>query len=262
MHTRNETIPAASGNQLAASIDTPSDGEPAAYAIFSHFFTGNKQTPAAKRISKRLTEHGYGVVRFDYPGLGASSGDLKDQTFTSNVLDLISVTDWMGEHLSAPQLMVGHSLGGAAVLRAASEFSDRLGSLAAIATLGAPFDPAHAVYQFHDHIDAIDEHGELTFELVGRTMTLGRPLLDDLANTNPETYLPHLHTPLLILHSPVDTTVGISSAQLIFQLTRYPKSLICLDGIDHLATKPGAGAYIGDLIATWASAYITPVPAT
>ena len=255
MRTRNETITSATGVELAASIDTPHGEEPHAYAIFSHFFTGNKQTPAAKRISKRLTDHGYGVVRFDYPGLGNSGGKLQDQTFTSNVEDLLSVYDWMGEHLQYPSLIVGHSLGGAAVLRAASEFGDRLPEVKAIATLGAPFDPAHAVYQFPDQLQDIDEQGELTFELVGRTMTLGRPLLEDLANTNPETYLPLLHKPLLLLHSPVDTTVGISSAQLIFQLTRYPKSLVCLDGVDHLATKPGAGAYIGDLIAVWAKPY-------
>ncbi|OFO43401.1 alpha/beta fold hydrolase [Corynebacterium sp. HMSC073D01] len=250
MHSVNVTVPSPAGLGLAATIDFP-DTEPKAFAIFSHCFTGNRHTPCASRVSKTLSEYGYAVLRFDYPGLGQSEGEFADQTFTSNCEDLYAVYEWLEENYEAPALLVGHSLGGAAALRT----GQRMKKLKAIATIGAPFDPAHAVFQFPDAISEVDRQGDYTFSLVGRTMTISRKLLEDLAETNPETYLPDLKKPLLLLHSPTDQTVGIDSAQLIFQVSRYPKSLVALDKTDHLCTKPGSAARAGRLIAEWAEPY-------
>ncbi|MHA6556696.1 bifunctional alpha/beta hydrolase/OsmC family protein [Corynebacterium pyruviciproducens] len=250
MHSVNVTVPSSQGLKLAATIDFP-DTEPKAFAIFSHCFTGNRHTPCASRVSKTLSEYGYAVLRFDYPGLGQSQGVFAEQTFTSNCEDLFAVYQWLEENYEAPALLVGHSLGGAAALRT----GQRMKKIKAIATIGAPFDPAHAVFQFPDAISEVDQHGDYTFSLVGRTMTISRLLLEDLAETNPETYLPDLKKPLLLLHSPTDQTVGIDSAQLIFQVSRYPKSLVALDKTDHLCTKPGTAARAGRLIAEWAEPY-------
>lgn len=236
---------------MAGTIDMP-DSPPVAYAMFAHCFTGSRFTPAAARISKTLTEFGIATLRFDFPGLGQSEGEFADTSFTSNVADIVAAHEWMREHYAAPQLLIGHSLGGAASLKAATQLRD----LRAVATLGAPFDPAHAVLHFADRIKDVDEHGAVTVVLGGRDVVISRAFLEDLADTNPEIYLPLLRKPLLLVHSPIDETVGVDNAQNIFLLTRYPKSLVSLDRADHLATRQGVAQRAGRLIGTWVESYL------
>lgn len=239
---------------MAGTIDTP-DSPPVAYAMFAHCFTGSRFTPAAARVSKTLTEFGIATLRFDFPGLGQSEGEFSETTFSSNVEDIKTAYEWMRANYAAPQLLVGHSLGGAASLKAATELRD----LKAVATIGTPFDPAHAVLHFADRIEDVDEQGAVTVVLGGRDIVISREFLEDLADTNPELYLPRLRKPLLLVHSPIDETVGVDNAQTIFQVTRYPKSLVSLDQADHLATRAGVAQRAGRLIGNWVEPYLVPV---
>lgn len=238
---------------MAATLDLP-DTTPIAYAMFAHCFTGSRFTPAAARVSKTLADSGIACLRFDFPGLGQSEGEFSETTFSSNVDDIVAASEWLREHYSAPQLLIGHSLGGAASLKAAT----KIASLKAVATLGAPFDPAHAVLHFADRISDVDEHGAVTLALGGRDVTISRSFLEDLAELNPEDHLRKLRKPLLLLHSPIDQTVGVDNAQLIFRVTRYPKSLMTLDKADHLLTKEGAAQRAAQIIRTWVEPYLEP----
>ncbi|AGG66770.1 hypothetical protein H924_06630 [Corynebacterium callunae DSM 20147] len=241
---------------MAATLDLP-DTDPIAYAMFAHCFTGSRFTPAAARVSKTLADSGIACLRFDFPGLGQSEGEFSQTTFSSNVQDIVAAGRWLEENYAAPQLLIGHSLGGAASLKAAPYIK----SLRAVATLGAPFDPAHAVLHFADRIGEVDEHGAVTLTLGGRDVTISREFLEDLADTNPEEHLPKLRRPLLLLHSPIDQTVGVDNAQLIFRLTRYPKSLVALDKADHLLTKDGTAQRAAQIIRTWVEPYLDPLNA-
>lgn len=238
---------------MAGTIDFP-DSPPRAFAIFAHCFAGSRHTPGASRASKRLTHYGIATLRFDFPGLGQSDGEFAETSFSDNAADIKAAADWLAENYSAPQLLMGHSLGGAASLAAANHIP----SLKAVATIGAPFDPAHSVLHYADKISEVDEHGLAEVTLGGRKLTISYSFLEDLAETNPEDYLPRLRKPLLLIHSPIDQTVGIDNAQNIFTLTRYPKSLISLDKADHLVTRQGAAARAADLIAQWAEHFIEP----
>ena len=238
---------------MAGTIDFP-DSPPRAYAIFAHCFAGSRHTPGAARTAKRLTQHGIATLRFDFPGLGQSEGEFADTSFSQNVADIKAAAAWLEDNYSAPQLLMGHSLGGAASLAAANDIR----SLKAVATIGAPFDPAHSVLHYADKISEVDENGLAEVTLGGRQLTISYSFLEDLAETNPETYLRTLRKPVLLLHSPIDQTVGIDNAQTIFTVTRYPKSLISLDKSDHLVTRHGAAARAADLIAAWAENFIEP----
>nr|WP_082353410.1 alpha/beta fold hydrolase [Corynebacterium deserti] len=238
---------------MAATLDLP-DTDPLAYAMFAHCFTGSRFTPAAARVSKTLAESGIACLRFDFPGLGQSEGEFSETSFSSNVHDIVAASKWLEENHSAPQLLIGHSLGGAASLKAATLIS----SLKAVATLGAPFDPAHAVLHFADRIGDVDDQGAVTLTLGGRDVTISREFLEDLAETNPEDHLRKLRKPLLLLHSPIDQTVGVDNAQLIFRVTRYPKSLVSLDKADHLLTKDGTAQRAAHIIRTWVEPYLVP----
>ncbi|AZA09320.1 bifunctional alpha/beta hydrolase/OsmC family protein [Corynebacterium pseudopelargi] len=253
MHSESVKVPSSRGYQLAATIDFP-DTTPLAFAMFAHCFTGSRFTPAASRVSKTLAEMGIACLRFDFPGLGQSEGNFHETSFSENVEDIIAVNQWITEHYEAPQLLIGHSLGGAASLKAATQ----LKNLKGVATIGAPFDPAHAVLHFADRIGEVDENGAVTLTLGGHEITISREFLEDLAETNPEAYLPKLRKPLLILHSPIDTTVGVENAQLIYQLTRYPKSLVTLHKADHLVTRQGAAQTAARQIRTWFDQYMVP----
>ncbi|UIZ93117.1 alpha/beta fold hydrolase [Corynebacterium sp. CNCTC7651] len=256
MQSLNVKVPSSTGKMLAATIDRP-ESPAQAYAIFAHCFAGSRHTPGASRISKRLTEHGIATLRFDFPGLGQSEGEFKDTTFSQNVDDIVAVAQWMEEHFTAPQLIMGHSLGGAATLKAATrpELKDMV---KCVATVGAPFDPAHSVLHYADKIGEADANGSVPVILGGRELVISREFLEDLAVTNPETYLPTMRKPLLLVHSPIDVTVGIDNAQTIFQLTRYPKSLMALDKADHLLTRSGTAQRAADIIGSWAQQYIVP----
>lgn len=256
MKSLNLKVPSSTGLQLAATMDRP-DGPAKAYAIFAHCFAGSRHTPGASRISKRLTEHGIATLRFDFPGLGQSEGEFAETSFSQNVDDIVAVAQWMEEHFTAPQLIMGHSLGGAAVLKAATR-PELKKMLKMVATVGAPFDPAHSVLHYADKIGEADANGSVHVTLGGRELVISRHFLEDLAETNPEEYLGKVRKPLLVVHSPIDVTVGIDNAQTIFQLTRYPKSLMALDKADHLLTRQGTAQRAADIIGSWAQQYIVP----
>lgn len=256
MKSLNLKVPSSTGLTLTATMDRP-DGPAKAYAIFAHCFAGSRHTPGASRISKRLTEHGIATLRFDFPGLGQSEGDFAQTSFSQNVDDIVAVAQWMDTHFTAPQLIMGHSLGGAAVLKAATR-PELKKMLKMVATVGAPFDPAHSVLHYADKIGEADANGSVHVTLGGRELVISRHFLEDLAETNPEEYLGKVRKPLLLVHSPIDVTVGIDNAQTIFQLTRYPKSLMALDKADHLLTRQGTAQRAADIIGSWAQQYIVP----
>ncbi|OAF11243.1 bifunctional alpha/beta hydrolase/OsmC family protein [Bradyrhizobium neotropicale] len=239
------------GHQLAAALELP-DGEPAAYALFAHCFTCGKDTLAAKRISVSLAAKGIAVLRFDFTGLGSSEGDFANSTFSSNVADLVHAADHLRETRKAPSMLIGHSLGGAAILAAA----DKIPEAKAVATIAAPSDPAHVTGLFKDHVDAIRAQGEVEVSLAGRPFRIKREFLDDIVEQELMKDITGLHKALLVMHSPVDDTVGIDNATKIFISAKHPKSFVSLDHADHLLTKPADALYTADVITAWASRYI------
>ncbi|WGD49843.1 bifunctional alpha/beta hydrolase/OsmC family protein [Bradyrhizobium sp. CB1650] len=239
------------GHQLAAALELP-DGEPAAYALFAHCFTCGKDTLAAKRIAVALAAKGIAVLRFDFTGLGSSEGDFANSTFSSNVADLVHAADHLRKVRKAPSILIGHSLGGAAILAAAG----RIPEARAISTIAAPSDPAHVTGLFKDHIDAIRAQGEVEVSLAGRPFRIKREFLDDIVEQELMKDVIGLHKALLVMHSPVDDTVGIDNATKIFVAAKHPKSFVSLDHADHLLAKPADALYVADVIAAWASRYI------
>jgi putative redox protein len=239
------------GHQLAAALELP-DGEPAAYALFAHCFTCGKDTLAAKRISVALAATGIAVLRFDFTGLGSSEGDFANSTFTSNVADLVRAADHLRQLRTAPSILIGHSLGGAAILAAAG----RIPEAKAVVTIAAPSDPAHVTGLFSEHLDSIRAQGEVEVSLAGRPFRIKREFLDDIAEQELMKDIAGLHKALLVMQSPVDDTVGIDNATKIFVAARHPKSFVSLDHADHLLTKPADALYAADVIAAWASRYI------
>jgi uncharacterized OsmC-like protein/fermentation-respiration switch protein FrsA (DUF1100 family) len=239
------------GHQLSAALELP-DGEPAAFALFAHCFTCGKDTLAAKRISVALAAKGIAVLRFDFTGLGSSEGDFANSTFSSNVADLVRAADHLRRVRKTPSILIGHSLGGAAILAAAGHIPEAK----AVATIAAPSDPAHVTGLFKEHIDTIRAQGEVEVSLAGRPFRIKREFLDDIAEHELMKDVTGLHKALLVMHSPVDDTVGIDNATRLFVSARHPKSFVSLDHADHLLTKPSDALYAADLIAAWASRYI------
>ena len=220
------------GHQLAAALDTP-DGPPLAYALFAHCFTCGKDVLAAKRIAAALSAKGIAVLRFDFTGLGSSEGDFANSTFSSNVADLVRAADHLRETRKAPAILIGHSLGGAAILAAAGQIPEAK----AVVTIAAPSDPAHVTHLFGDRIEDIRKHGKVEVQLAGRPFHIKRELLDDVAEQNLMAHVEKLHKALLIMHSPTDDTVGIDNATNIFIAARHPKSFVSLAGADHLVSQ-------------------------
>ncbi|MGY8711649.1 bifunctional alpha/beta hydrolase/OsmC family protein [Bradyrhizobium sp. 18BD] len=239
------------GHQLSAALELPDD-EPAAYALFAHCFTCGKDTLAAKRISVALAARGIAVLRFDFTGLGSSEGDFANSTFSSNVADLVRAADHLRTTRKAPSLLIGHSLGGAAILAAAGQIPEAR----AVATIAAPSDPAHVTGLFKEHIDSIRAQGEVEVSLAGRPFRIKREFLDDVAEHELMKDITGLHKALLIMQSPVDDTVGIDNATKIFVSAKHPKSFVSLDHADHLLTKPADALYAADVIVAWVSRYI------
>src|ERR1700749_1768811 len=231
-----------SGGQLAAALDTP-DGPVRAYALFAHCFTCGKDGLAAKRIATALTAKGIAVLRFDFTGLGSSEGDFANSPFSSNVADLVRAAGHLRETYKAPALLIGHSLGGAAILAAAGQIPDAK----AVVTIAAPSDPAHVTHFFKDKIDDIRKHGKVEVSLAGRPFSIKREFLDDIAEQGLMTHVAHLHKALLVMHSPTDDTVGIENATKIFVSARHPKSFVSLSGGDHLLTHKGDARYVADM---------------
>jgi putative redox protein len=243
------------GHQLAAALDLP-DGEPSAYALFAHCFTCGKDVLAAKRIATALAAKGIAVLRFDFTGLGSSEGDFANATFTSNVADLVRAANHLRETRQAPALLIGHSLGGAAILAAASQIAEAK----AVVTIAAPSDPAHVTGLFKEHIDDIRKHGRVEVSLAGRPFAITRQFLDDVAEHDLMAQVTLLRKALLVLHSPTDDTVGIDNASAIFLAAKHPKSFVSLDGADHLLSKRRDAVYAADVIAAWAERYLDMVP--
>ncbi len=239
------------GEKLAALIDLPL-GKPTAFALFAHCFTCGKDNLAAKRISERLALCGIGVLRFDFTGLGMSEGEFANTHFSSNVDDLVAAADHLRKTHGAPAILIGHSLGGAAILAAAHRISDAR----AVVTIAAPSDPAHVIGLFKDHIDQIRKQGEVEVALAGRPFRIKREFLDDVAEQRINDCLVNLHKALLIFHSPTDDTVGIENASRIFVTAKHPKSFVSLAGADHLLSKRSDAIYVANVIAAWVDRYL------
>jgi uncharacterized OsmC-like protein/pimeloyl-ACP methyl ester carboxylesterase len=242
------------GHQLAAALDLP-DGTPVAYALFAHCFTCGKDVLAAKRIAVALAAKGVATLRFDFTGLGSSEGDFANSTFSSNVADLVRAADNLRETRQAPAILIGHSLGGAAVLAAAGQIPEAK----AVVTIAAPSDPSHVTGLFSDRIEHIRAEGEAQVSLAGRPFTIKRQFLDDVAEHSLMEKIGRLHKALLILHSPTDITVGIENATRIFIAAKHPKSFVSLAGADHLLSERRDSDYVADVISAWASRYIAAV---
>ncbi|WKA27053.1 bifunctional alpha/beta hydrolase/OsmC family protein [Bradyrhizobium roseum] len=245
------------GHQLAAALDTP-DGAVQAYALFAHCFTCGKDVLAAKRIATALAAKGIAVLRFDFTGLGASEGEFANSTFSSNVADLVRAADHLRETRAAPALLIGHSLGGAAILAAAA----RIPEAKAVVTIAAPSDPAHVTHLFKDRIEEIRTQGKVEVQLAGRPFHIKREFLDDVAEHNLMAQVARLHKALLIMQSPTDDTVGIDNATSIFVAAKHPKSFVSLAGSDHLLSGKRDAAYVADVIAAWAERYVEPIMAS
>jgi uncharacterized OsmC-like protein/alpha-beta hydrolase superfamily lysophospholipase len=251
MRSERFNFPNANGEQLAAMLDLPL-GKPTAYALFAHCFTCGKDNLAAKRIAERLTIHGIAVLRFDFTGLGGSEGEFANTHFSSNVDDLVAAADHLRKMFGAPAILIGHSLGGCAVLAA----SHRIPGARAVVTIGAPYDPSHVVGLFKEHVDKIRAEGAVEVALAGRPFTIKREFLDDVAAKKIDACLADLHKALLVFHSPTDDLVGIDNASHIFQAAKHPKSFVSLAGADHLLSQKSDAVYVADVIAAWAERYL------
>ena len=239
------------GEQLAGLLEEP-DTQAKAYVLMAHCFTCGKDIAAASRIARALVQHGYAVLRFDFTGLGGSDGDFANTNFSSNVGDLIAAANFMRESHQAPHLLIGHSLGGTAVLAAAQDIPEVTG----VVTIGSPADPEHVAKQFMCDITSIETEGEAEVDLAGRTFTIKKQFLEDIRTSADSVNLAKLKRALLVFHSPEDKTVSIREAEKIYTAAKHPKSFVSLENADHLLTKKEDADYVADVIAGWAKRYI------
>ncbi len=257
MRAERFDFPNSRGETLAASLERPT-GDPAAYALFAHCFTCGKDNLAAKRISEALAARGIAVLRFDFTGLGMSEGEFANTHFSSNVADLVAAADHLRRTARAPALLVGHSLGGAAVLAAAAQIPEAR----AVATIAAPSDPGHVTGLFRDHVADIRAEGEREVLLAGRPFRIRREFLDDVAEQRLLDRVKELRKALLVLHSPTDDTVGVDNASRIFLAAKHPKSFVSLADADHLLTRRRDALYAAHVIAAWAERYVEAAQTT
>lgn len=250
------TFTGALGEPLAARLDLP-DGPPKAFALFAHCFTCNKDIFAASRIAQGLVAHGIAVLRFDFTGLGASEGEFANTNFSSNVGDLVAAAAYLRDAHEAPRIVIGHSLGGAAVLAAAPQIPEAQ----AICTVAAPADPAHVAHHFSGARDEIVTEGEAEVLLVGRPFRIKKQFLDDIEATKLEGAIGGMRKALLVFHSPTDATVGIENAEQIYRAAKHPKSFVSLDDADHLLSRKADAIYVADVIAAWTTRYVDLVAA-
>lgn len=251
MPTERLTFAGHAGDTLAARLDRP-DGPHLATALFAHCFTCGKDIAAARRIAARLAAMGIAVLRFDFTGLGHSGGEFANTTFSSNVADLQAAADKLSGMGMAPTLMIGHSLGGAAVLRAAPGIE----SVRAVVTLGAPFDPGHVTHNFGDALDDVLAKGKAEVNLGGRPITIGREFVKDVEAESLADAIGGMKKALLVLHAPLDATVDISNATQIFMAAKHPKSFVTLDDADHLISRAEDAEYAAEVIAAWSDRYL------
>jgi putative redox protein len=245
------TFPGSQGTQLAARLDLPA-GPPRAFALFAHCFTCGKDIAAASRIANALTDVGFGVLRFDFTGLGMSDGEFENTNFTSNTDDIVAAADWLRTQHRAPQLLVGHSLGGAAVLAVAADIDE----VRAVATIGAPASPEHVTDVFESSLDEIAAAGVAQVQLAGRPFTIRQQFIDDLRSHVVTDRVRTMKRALLVMHSPIDNTVSIEHAAELFQAARHPKSFVSLDGADHLLTDRRDASFAAAMIGAFADRYI------
>ena len=236
----------ADGHPLSARLDCP-EGTARAYALFAHCFTCSKDSLAAVHLSRGLAAQGIAVLRFDFTGLGRSSGEFADTNFSSNVADIIAAADNLRESFAAPQLLIGHSLGGTAVLVAA----ERIPEASLVATIGAPYEPDHVRRLLAPASAEIEARGEAEVVLSGRKFRIKRQLLEDLAAHHTRASISNLRKALLVFHSPVDSTVDISNAAEIFGAAKHPKSFVSLDDADHLLTRTSDCTFVSSILASW-----------
>lgn len=255
MNVHKVTFKNKDGQELAGRLELPVDRHPHNFALFAHCFTCNKNLVAVKTIGKSLTNHGFAVLRFDFTGLGESEGEFSDTNFSGNVSDLVAAADFLRENYQAPSLLIGHSLGGAAVIFAASQIP----GVMAVAVIGAPSYPVHVRRLLKSSIDEINSEGKTVVDLGGREFTIKKQFLDDLNTKSLPDTAKHLRKSLLIMHSPQDETVGIRNAEEIYVAAHHPKSFISLDGADHMLSDRKDSAYVGEVIAVWAQRYL-PIP--
>lgn len=236
---------------LSATLELP-HGEPEAYAIFAHCFGCSKDMLASARISRELTKSGIAVLRFDFTGLGQSCGNFADTNFTSNVDDIVYAAKYLKENLKSPQLLIGHSLGGAAVIAAASLLPD----VAAVASIAAPSNPSHVSHLFNSQMDKINNEGFSTINIAGNELVISKQYVDDLEKHSLEAVLENWRKAFLIFHSPTDDVVGIEHARILFKAAKHPKSFISLDRSDHLLSKREDAEFVAKVIGAWAKRYI------
>jgi uncharacterized OsmC-like protein/alpha/beta superfamily hydrolase len=251
MRSERFDFPNSKGEKLAALLDLPL-GKPTAFTLFAHCFTCGKDILAAKRIAEQLTMHGVGVLRFDFTGLGGSEGEFANTQFSSNVDDLIAAADHLRKSYAAPTILIGHSLGGTAMLAAAHKIPEARG----VVTIAAPFHPNHVTNLFKTEIDKLREQGEIEVSLAGRAFRIRREFLDDVAEKNLQDCIANLRKALLVFHSPTDELVGIENASQIFISAKHPKSFVSLAGADHLLSQRTDAVYVANVIAAWADRYL------
>jgi putative redox protein len=258
LQTERVTFPGHQGDALAARLDSPSTRSPCGYALFAHCFSCSKDVIAAARIANALVERGIAVLRFDFTGLGSSGGEFANTNFSSNVQDLLQAAAFLRAHYRPPGLLIGHSLGGAAVLAAAGAIPETM----AVATLNAPSDPAHVTHLFEEAVPEIESRGEMDVMLVGRKFKIKRQFLEDIAEQNVLRQVAALRKPLMIFHSPLDAVVGIDHAGRIYQAAKHPKSFVSLDKADHMLSREADAAYVASVLTAWASRYLRDEPVT
>ena len=239
------------GHKLQAFLELPADQKPQYYAIFAHCFTCSSALGAVKNISRSLTSHGFGVVRFDFTGLGRSEGEFAESYFSANVDDLIAVNDYLKAHYQAPSLLVGHSLGGAAVIVAAS----KLENIKAVATVGAPATVSHVTHLFSHGIEEVKKKGEVEVNIGGRPFKINQEFVEDFGKIDLPEITKNLRKPLLIMHAPFDQIVGIDNAHKLYHDAHHPKSFVSLDDADHLLSNSKDSMYVGNVIGTWVQRY-------
>lgn len=252
MSIKRVTFTNSNNQKLSARLEMPNFEKPHSYAIFAHCFTCNKNLTAVKNIARALNNVGIAVLRFDFTGLGESEGDFVDTNFSSNIEDLISASDFLAEHYKAPSILIGHSLGGAAVVYAAKQID----SIKAVATIGAPSSPAHVQHLFKSNLEEIERNGVATVSIGGREFNVKKEFLEDIETKKMEACIKSLRKPILIIHSPQDTVVGIENAKELYHYAHHPKSFISIDGADHLLSKKEDSTYVGEVIAGWVSRYL------
>jgi putative redox protein len=252
MKNRKIEIINSNGENLSAHLELPADKKVKQYVIFAHCFTCSSNLSVVRYITRELTNYGFGVLRFDFTGLGNSGGDFKDTNFSNNLEDIETVNNYLIENYQAPTLLVGHSLGGAAVLIAAS----KLDNIKAVATIGAPFDTKHVTHLFKNGIDEINTKGKAEVSIGGRPFIMKKQFIDDLEKHSVKSSLARLKKPILILHSPVDKVVSVDNAANIYQHAFHPKSFISLDNADHLLSDKKDSLYAAKTIGTWAERYL------